>query len=165
MKLDLSKVFDAEGEVVVVAADVDLRWVKYRGLSPFNELIACEAKACNRAGIVTLSCSYRYTLSLSCDRCLTPYTDEISKTFEHTVVRSLNSSDEDDEYVVAPDGIVELNALATNDIIPELPSKFLCKEDCKGLCPVCGCNLNTNECDCKTEEPDSPFAALDKFFD
>ncbi|MCD8187633.1 MAG: DUF177 domain-containing protein [Ruminococcus sp.] len=30
----------------------------------------------------------------------------------------------------------------------QLPTKYLCKEDCKGLCMVCGCDLNESECDC-----------------
>lgn len=37
---------------------------------------------------------------------------------------------------------------AKNQIILEFPERFHCKEDCKGLCPVCGCNLNLTQCDC-----------------
>ena len=50
--------------------------------------------------------------------------------------------------------LVELHELAANDVIPELPSRFLCREDCKGLCPVCGCDRNVTQCGCE-EKPAS----------
>ena len=83
------------------------------------------------------------------------------------MVRALqNPGDEDDEeYLLAPDGLVELTELATNDVIPELPSRTLCREDCKGLCPVCGCDRNTTQCQCQVREEDPRLAALDKFFE
>ena len=87
-------------------------------------------------------------------------------TIPHTVVRSLqNTPEEDDEYLVAPDGFIELSELAANDVIPELPSRILCREDCKGLCPVCGCDRNVTQCSCETKVSDPRLAALDKFFE
>ena len=67
--------------------------------------------------------------------------------------------------MVAPQGVVELDELATNDILLELPSKFLCREDCRGLCPVCGCDRNTAECGCPTASGDPRLDALNKFFE
>ena len=153
-----------EGDAEVVTADVDLLNFSYRGVTPFEKPIVLTARACNRAGVVTLDCAYRYTLCLVCDRCLAPFTQEVDHTISHTVVRALNTS-EDDDYVVAPDGIVELTELATNDVILSLPGKFLCRDDCKGLCPACGCDLNQVSCICARKEPDPRLAALDKFFE
>ena len=116
-------------------------------------------------GVVSLDCTYRYTLALRCDRCLAPVLREVTLTVPHTVVRSLQNSEEDDEYLVAPDGFVELGELATNDVIPELPTRTLCREDCKGLCPVCGCDRNTIRCECQEKQTDPRLAALDKFFE
>ncbi|MDD2499121.1 MAG: DUF177 domain-containing protein, partial [Desulfitobacteriaceae bacterium] len=45
-------------------------------------------------------------------------------------------------------------------ILLELPMKVLCREDCKGLCPVCGTNLNIKECRCERESIDPRLAAL-----
>ena len=88
-------------------------------------------------------------------------------TVPHTVVRSLQngSAGEDDEYLVAPDGLVDLDALSADDLIPELPQKTLCREDCKGLCPICGCDRNLTQCGCKEQRGDPRLAALDKFFE
>lgn len=164
MKLDLSRVLECEGDAEVVSANVDLTQFSYRGVTPFKEPISLQAKAVNRAGVVTLNCTYDYTLHLVCDRCLTTITRGVTQNADHTVVRTLNNS-EDDDFLLVADGIVELTELATNDIILELPGKFLCSEDCKGLCPVCGQDLNHGGCDCETKTIDPRFAALDKFYE
>ncbi|MEA5010900.1 MAG: DUF177 domain-containing protein [Angelakisella sp.] len=164
MKFDLCKVMDREGESDVVTGDVDLSGYKHRGVFLIKEPVQLTAKAENRAGVVSLDCAYRFTLNLTCDRCLTPFTKQVTQQSEHTVVRALNGRD-DDDFIVAPDGIVELTELATNDIVLELPNKFLCSVDCKGLCPVCGCNRNTACCNCNTQAIDPRLEALNKFFE
>lgn len=163
MKFDINGILDCIGESETLSTTVDLQDFHYRGVSPFNCPITLVAVASNRAGIITLECTYTYTLNLSCDRCLADYTQDVNQIATHTVVRTLNGSD-DDDFVVTEDGIVELLSLATNDIILSLPSKFLCTDDCKGLCVTCGINLNTADCNCSAPTGDPRFAALDNFF-
>ena len=50
------------------------------------------------------------------------------------------------------DGILNLDQLAQDDILLELPIKMVCGPDCKGLCPQCGCNLNRESCSCKQDD-------------
>ena len=165
MRFDLNKLLDGAGFSDVVTDDVDLSQYSPGGGSPFHSPVMVTAEAKSRAGVVSLDCTYRYTLALRCDRCLAPVLREVTLTVPHTVVRSLQNSEEDDEYLVAPDGFVELHELAANDVIPELPSRFLCREDCKGLCPVCGCDRNVTQCGCEEKQLDPRLAALDKFFE
>ena len=71
----------------------------------------------------------------------------------HTLVRSLNThSDDFDEYIVCEGDALDMNEVAVSDLLLELPSKILCKEDCKGLCMKCGCNLNETQCDCPKDD-------------
>ena len=58
--------------------------------------------------------------------------------------------------------VVDLESLLREQIILMLPLKPLCDENCKGLCPHCGANLNREKCTCKTDAVDSPFAQLAK---
>ena len=166
MRFDLNKLLDGAGFSDVVTDDVDLSQYSPGGGSPFYSPVMVTAEAKSRAGVVSLDCTYRFALDLPCDRCLAPVHREMTLTIPHTVVRALqNHSEDDEEYLVAPDGFVELSELAANDVIPELPSRFLCREDCKGLCPVCGCDRNTTQCSCETKVADPRLAALDKFFE
>ena len=57
---------------------------------------------------------------------------------------------------------MDLEAIIREQIILMVPLKPLCREDCRGLCPNCGANLNLESCDCKTDKSDSPFAQLAK---
>lgn len=161
MKLDLNKVLDITGEADVVTADVDLSSARYFGQQIFKAPVSMTAKAMNRAGVVTLDCTYRFTLHACCDRCLAPLELPITRNNTHTVVRQLNGED-DETFLVCEDGFVELNELATNDILPELPGRFLCREDCRGLCPVCGADRNRVDCGCTEKAADPRLEALRK---
>ena len=104
----------------------------------------------NRAGVVTLELRIAFSLLVTCDRCLKETVQEFCYTQSHTVVRSL-ASGEEDEYIVAKAESIDPEEIAVTDLLLELPTKMLCREDCKGLCPVCGCDRNETECDCMNE--------------
>ena len=59
---------------------------------------------------------------------------------------------------------VDLTSLMQETIVTELPLRLLCKEDCKGLCPKCGTDLNLGSCSCEHKEIDPRLAGLADFF-
>ena len=87
-----------------------------------------------------------FTLNAVCDRCLAECERDYKYDFEHILVRSLNT--DNDEYIVTESDSLDLDELVIMDILLQIPSKMLCKDDCKGLCPQCGTDLNYNECNC-----------------
>jgi len=97
-------------------------------------------------------------ISRICDRCET----------ETAVLLEVN--DVCHEYENAFNKALDLTEDIREDILLNLPQHFLCSEDCKGLCPFCGINLNTTTCSCKNnvknkneETPtESPFHQLDQ---
>ena len=62
--------------------------------------------------------------------------------------------------MVVPDDQLDLDQLLTEDILLDLPSKFLCSPDCKGLGPICGKNLNQGDCGCEKDTVDPRLAIL-----
>ena len=60
--------------------------------------------------------------------------------------------------------VLLLYALLRDDILLELPTKFLCKPDCKGLCSQCGQNLNLGDCGCNQRRIDPRLEVLQQFF-
>ena len=69
--------------------------------------------------------------------------------------------EEDYDLIAEPEGeVFDTAEFVENLLLLKLPMKFLCDEECKGLCPVCGTNLNTSECDCKEHQIDERFAKL-----
>jgi uncharacterized protein len=95
--------------------------------------------------------SYETSVTMECHRCLRRFQSPAASTdyiWEQPVKLS------GDETIDLTDGIRE-------DIILRLPLKNLCSEDCKGLCPKCGKNLNEGACGCKPAPPPSAFSELD----
>ncbi len=110
-------------------------------------------------------------LLLSCDRCLKefpfPVKGRINVLLEPVATLSHVKEEirltKDDLDVIFFDGItVEVDEVVREEILLAVPMRKLCKEACKGLCPVCGQDLNVKECGCKPVVKDSPFAILKK---
>ena len=58
---------------------------------------------------------------------------------------------------------LDVSQMLLDDLFLNLPAFSKCSEDCKGLCPVCGCDLNTVQCSCVREkEKENPFSALEQ---
>lgn len=125
--------------------------------SGISEPVEVSGAVENRAGIVTLSADVSFTHETACDRCLKALKAPFQKQFSHVLVQTLADED-DDEFVEVQDMHFDLDALLREDILLALPSKTLCKADCKGLCPICGADLNETTCSCK--KPVDPRLAV-----
>ncbi len=146
MKINLKQVFDIVGESKEIGYSIMPEELLGARDLMFNSPIEVSGKIFNRAGVVTLKYSVDFSLSTTCDRCLRETLRDYHFDFEHIVVPSL--SGDNDDYIVAEGESIELNDIAVTDLILQLPTKNLCKEDCKGLCMVCGCDLNEKTCNC-----------------
>lgn len=111
----------------------------------------------NRAGVVTLTANTAFQDTVACDRCLKPAPRSFQKQFTHILTPTLNSED-NDEFILVEDMHFDLDALLREDILLELPTKVLCRADCKGLCPMCGADRNETACGCK--KPVDPRLAV-----
>jgi uncharacterized protein len=94
--------------------------------------ISLRGLAVNRARVVTLKMRAEFTAKLVCDRCLDEFERDFAYDFEHTLVRELAGND-DEDYVVCPNDLLDVSQLAAADIKLELPTKILCSEDCEGF--------------------------------
>ena len=106
--------------------------------------------------------SYRASADavLTCVRCL----DEWPQTLEVEGAQHFARIPDEDGYAIVA-ATVDLGAPATDDLSLAIPAAPVCSPDCKGLCPICGTDLNDDPCDGHGEESDSPFAALRQLFD
>jgi uncharacterized protein len=106
----------------------------------------------------------RTDLRLICDRCLGDAPRLVEGAFKVWLVSEIPSAlnaDEEEVLVFSPRSQeVDLSSVIAGTIHTELPSKTLCREDCKGLCPACGADLNIQPCRCVTEEADERWSAL-----
>ena len=146
MKINLKQLFNITGESKDIRCSIpEDELSDIRGYS-FASPIEVNGRIYNKADVVYLDYSVDFTLSLVCDRCLKEFEKSYHFDFSHIVVPSV--SVDNDEYIVAEGESIELNDIAVTDLLLQLPTKILCKEDCKGLCMVCGCDLNESQCNC-----------------
>ena len=150
MILQLREIFQIEGMHLPVSYEITPEELsEVRGYT-FAAPVAVSGEFYNRAGIVTLKYTVSCTLDVVCDRCLTELKRDYSYDFSHTVVPSLQSEgDIYDTYLVAQHDSIDMNETAISDLLLMLPTKMLCREDCKGLCDICGCNLNERTRNCR----------------
>ena len=104
---------------------------------------------------------------VECDRCLQPVElpvnsdfalDYISGTdYESSAAAELTEAD---LSVSVFDGATDIDEIVKEQILLTVPTRTLCREDCKGICPECGIDRNTGECSCVTDNTDPRWAAL-----
>lgn len=150
MVIDLEPIFNNEGSSVSFDYAIDLSQLHHSGQNPLKSPVRFYGAVRNTTGIVAIKAQADFTYEALCDRCAKSVSREFSLPVTHVFIRSAASEGEDDgEHIIVEELQLELDAVALEDIILELPSKFLCKQSCKGLCPVCGCDFNTDQCNCK----------------
>lgn len=110
-------------------------------------------------------------LETTCDRCLEASRRPIDLEFD-LFYRPMKTIAREEEIELKPSeleiGFYEGNGLELDDVLKEqvllaLPMKRICRDDCKGLCPRCGQNLNLGKCACKAEKIDARLAGLEQF--
>lgn len=133
----------------------------------FPESFPVNGSVKDMAGYVTLNLEATVKYTTSCARCLTEVNESRVIVFEKTVVTENTEiqNEENDDYITSVDGYIDADETLTEQILLELPSKHLCKEDCKGLCPKCGTDLNNGQCSCDTSDPDPRFDVLRKLLE
>ena len=113
----------------------------------------------NTADVVTCRFFGTVEYTTECDRCLREVRSSFS--FDYTKDAVKRSDAEDFEGILlGPDESFDAEEELITAIILAFPAKHLCKEDCKGLCPVCGCDLNERQCGCDTKSWDPRLEAL-----
>lgn len=96
---------------------------------------------------------------LDCVRCLENYSQDLSCEFTDLYAFNTRSMSES-ELLVPEEGRIDLAPLIREYVLLEVPIQPICRTECKGLCPVCGENLNHIDCGHRNKPDDSPFSIL-----
>lgn len=105
------------------------------------------------------------TLSMVCDRCLKSVEVPLAISFESDISEEALQDTQDADEFFYMDGLkLDTEKLISNEILINWPPKVLCNEDCKGICKVCGKDLNLGDCGCDDFVPDPRMAVLKDIF-
>jgi uncharacterized protein len=95
-----------------------------------------------------------------CVRCLIGWEGPVEAEWSELFVRHPDA----DQSPITPDGIIDLEPIVRDELSLALPADPLCRQDCAGICPECGADLNNAPCDGHGDDSEGPFAALKQLF-
>lgn len=117
----------------------------------------------NNAGALTLRGTLSVSLRCVCDRCAAEFDREVSYPLDIPLASELQDEENPDYFLLDGDEL-DLEELLETVFILNMDTRFLCRDDCKGLCSRCGKNLNEGPCGCRTES-DPRLAVLEQLLD
>lgn len=164
MRLNLKNIINVPGGVCPFSYELDLSDLEFGGAHPIDQPVLVTGQVRNMAGALVLEGTAATTLHLVCDRCAKPFAREKTVRLETLLAQELADERSDDEIVLLDGDEVDLDDVATTVFVLAMDSKNLCSEDCKGICPGCGVDLNVEACRCKPEV-DPRLAVLAKLLE
>ena len=131
------------------------------GIKPFN---LCLTNDNNKRLLISVDTTL--DVVIPCDSCLTDTVQNLDIVIDREVSiedgRAVAS--EDEEIAFLEDDSLDVDRLIYDEILVNWPTKVLCKDDCKGICPVCGQNLNQQDCGCDRQVIDPRMAKFQDIF-
>ena len=163
MLLNVKPILHTPGKRMDFQFSMDLSDLEFAGRYPVTQPVEVTGQVRNTADVLELELTARTTLDAVCDRCGKAFPQEKEVTYQCLLAEELQNED-NDEIVLLEDGQADVGDLARTAFILGMDSKTLCSEDCKGLCPRCGADLNLGPCSCQ-KEVDPRLAVLAKLLE
>ena len=147
MKLDIRNL--GQGQTLPFVHSLDLSGMEFSGRYPAARPVTVEGEVRNHAGALVFTARMSALLSLRCDRCDCAFEREMVVRLDLSLADSVE--DEESEGIALLDGgFCDVDEITVPAFVLEMDTKNLCSEDCAGLCPRCGQNLNGGPCGCAT---------------
>ncbi len=168
MLINLTDVFTSEGKVVRKTIPLELTEFRYgSGTFPITEASPVQLTMSNLGvGKALVEGTAEVALLMECDRCLEPVSVFLKLAFSREVTSpdTADSAQLEENEDILEGSQLNIETLINNEILMNLPDKVLCRPDCKGICKLCGQNLNEGECGCDDFVPDPRLAAIKDIF-
>jgi len=165
MVLDLKQLFGNLGGAKKLDAEFDFSDLEFSGVFPITAPVKITGEILSKTEIVELKAKIYVEYSADCDRCGEKATKHYCFEVRKTLVTELANGEESDDVIVIPDMRFDLREFTRAEVVLGLPTKHLCREDCKGVCSNCGKNLNEGECSCSKKQIDPRLEALRQLLD
>lgn len=169
MLIDLSEILSLEGKTQVHEAPVSMDSFQSKlGSFPVMKKEPISLTITNTGKkVLKIEAKGSITVSIPCDKCLKDVPTEFDIDFEQEI--DMQASKEDrikdlDEINYVTGCSLDVEQLVHNEILIHWPLRVLCKENCRGICPKCGMNLNEGTCDCDQFVPDPRMAVISDIF-
>lgn len=152
MKLDILEISKCDGARMPFSGSFETRAQEFIGnVFGFPEPVSVEGEIANQSGNYFMTAVAQTRIVSDCARCGKEVVLPVRAEFEEVFT---NTRPDDDDMIFFRGTQIEPDDVIINNLLENLPEKFLCRADCKGLCPVCGRDRNTGECGCDPDTGD-----------
>ena len=161
MLIDLSDIIKNYGGKLIISESFDMGKVDFLGEEfIFTAPCKIEGAILNNTKSLELNAEVTGEAVVHCARCQKPITIEVKFPISEVLVREDGEISEDEDALVYSGHEVDLSDVLVNSFLMNVSGKYLCSDDCKGLCPHCGTDLNVSDCDCNKEYIDPRWEQL-----
>ena len=161
MLIDLADIIKKENGKLSISAEFVMPEISFMGEEfDFSAPLKVEGTITNNSKSLELSAAVTGSASVHCARCGKPFEAEISFPIKETLMREGEEVPEDEDIIVYSGKEIELDDVIVKNFLMNVSVKYLCREDCKGICPVCGADLNEVTCDCGKDDIDPRWEKL-----
>lgn len=161
MIIDLSDIIKDYGGKLEISESFDMPETHFMGEEfEFDDKCTIKGYILNNSKSLELNASVSGRAKVHCARCGSPMYVDISFPVSEILVREDAEFSEDEDVVSYSGNVIELDEIITNSFLMNVSGKYLCSEDCKGLCPYCGINLNEQSCSCEKDIIDPRWEKL-----
>lgn len=128
----------------------------------FEKPVEVDGTLTNNDGILRLRGKLEAVYQALCARCTAPTEGRLSIAIDEEIFDE--REDYEEEAYTHNGKYLDIDKIIKDNIILKLPMVQLCSVTCRGLCPVCGCDLNTEQCGCRQDEINPQFEVLGNLF-
>ncbi|MDO4270770.1 MAG: DUF177 domain-containing protein [Eubacteriales bacterium] len=164
MKIDLKKLTGANVLRIPFSDTLDLSGERLYGAYPFQSPVQISGEVSNDSGVPRMKGTIKTIYSTACARCLKPLNILLTAEVDTLLSDDPDAEEEDDLFVLTGDSVDPADILVPA-LILRVQMTYLCREDCKGICPHCGADRNEVDCDCEKKQIDPRLAALRALLD
>lgn len=160
MIINLSEVLKDYGGKIQISGDVSMEDVAFLGETfSFDAPLHIEGSITNNTKSLELQAEVTGSTGVHCARCTKPMTVPVEFSLREILVQDEQAVSDDVDVIVFSGYSLDITEIVINNFLMQVPGKYLCREDCKGLCPKCGADRNAGDCGC-AEDIDPRWAAL-----
>jgi len=162
MRLDLREIIEIPGGSVSFETELETELLDFPSVLSYKSKPHAVGMVKNEAGVLHLTGTLTADMTCVCDRCGGEFDSIKELQLDATIVEE--DTGVNPELFVLEGDEIDLSDILTTCFILDMETKFLCSEDCKGLCSGCGKNLNLGACECR-KQVDPRFAVLEQLLD
>jgi uncharacterized protein len=161
MLIDLTEVIKNENGKLDISESFNMPSLSFMGEDfEFSSPLKVFGNITNNSKALELDMTVSGVAKVHCARCASLIEISISFSIKETLMREDEANPEDEDVILYQGKEIELDDIIVSNFLVNTSAKYLCREDCKGLCPHCGINLNEHTCDCDKDVIDPRWEKL-----